>query len=68
MKRRAEPAARGSAMDGGAMDGRTIGAWAEDHVDGCDVVINLAGRSVNCRYSAGNRREILDSRVTSTRR
>ena len=34
---------------------------------GADVVINLAGRSVNCRYSAANRREILDSRVDSTR-
>src|SRR5689334_3865358 len=36
-------------------------------VDGCDVVINLAGRSVNCRYNAANRKEILDSRVLSTR-
>lgn len=36
-------------------------------VDGADVVINLAGRSVNCRYNAANRKEILDSRVHSTR-
>lgn len=36
-------------------------------IDGCDVVINLAGRSVNCRYNAANRKEILDSRVLSTR-
>jgi len=36
-------------------------------VDRCDVVINLAGRSVNCRYNAANRKEILDSRVFSTR-
>jgi uncharacterized protein (TIGR01777 family) len=34
----------------------------------CDVCINLAGRSVNCRYHAANRREILESRVESTRR
>jgi len=34
---------------------------------GADVVINLAGRSVNCRYNARNRREIMDSRVDSTR-
>lgn len=47
-------------------DGRTLGAWAAE-LDGADVVINLAGRSVNCRYSAANRREILDSRVESTR-
>ena len=30
-------------------------------------MINLAGRSVNCRYTAANRRDILDSRVLSTR-
>ena len=36
-------------------------------VNGCDAVINLAGRSVNCRYTAANRKEILDSRVLSTR-
>ncbi|HEX2641454.1 MAG TPA: NAD-dependent epimerase/dehydratase family protein, partial [Thermoanaerobaculia bacterium] len=41
-------------------DGRTVGAWAAE-VDGSDVVINLAGRSVNCRYGEKNRREILDS-------
>jgi uncharacterized protein (TIGR01777 family) len=35
--------------------------------DGADVVINLAGRSVNCRYTAKNRREIVQSRVDSTR-
>jgi hypothetical protein len=43
-----------------------LGAWAGE-IDGADVVINLAGRSVNCRYTAGRRREILDSRVESTR-
>ena len=47
-------------------DGRTVGDWARD-VDGCDVVINLAGRSVNCRYTPQHRREILESRVSSTR-
>ena len=47
-------------------DGRTVGGWAAE-VDGADVVINLAGRSVNCRYNARHRREILDSRVDSTR-
>lgn len=47
-------------------DGRTLGAWATD-IDGSDVVINLAGRSVNCRYNAENRRQMMDSRVDSTR-
>ena len=47
-------------------DGETIGEWANEF-DGADVVINLAGRSVNCRYNEKNRREIMDSRVNSTR-
>jgi uncharacterized protein (TIGR01777 family) len=46
-------------------DGRTLGNWARE-LDDADVVINLAGRSVNCRYTEANRREILDSRVEST--
>lgn len=48
-----------------AWDGRTLGDWV--HVlDGADVVINLAGRSVNCRYTPANREAILQSRVQST--
>jgi len=42
-------------------------ARGSDEVDGSDVVINLTGRSVNCRYTPANRREILESRVLSTR-
>ena len=45
-------------------DGRNQGAWTTQ-IDGADVVINLAGRNVNCRYNARNRREILASRVDS---
>jgi uncharacterized protein (TIGR01777 family) len=47
-------------------NGRDLGPWARE-VDGSDVVMNLAGRSVNCRYTAANRREIMESRVLSTR-
>ena len=47
-------------------DGRTLGRWREEF-ENADVVINLAGRSVNCRYTAANRREIIRSRVDSTR-
>ncbi len=47
-------------------DGKTLGAWASE-IDGADAVINLAGRSVNCRYTPANRKAILDSRVDSTR-
>lgn len=47
-------------------DGKTLGPWA-DEIDGADVVINLAGRSVDTRYSAATRAEIIGSRVDSTR-
>ena len=41
-----------------AWDGATLGSWQRE-IDGCAVVINLAGRSVNCRYTAANRDEIM---------
>ncbi len=47
-------------------DAETIGDWAAEF-EGADVVINLAGRSVNCRYTAENRQQIMESRVKSTR-
>jgi uncharacterized protein (TIGR01777 family) len=47
-------------------DGRSLGEWTEV-IDGADVVINLAGRSVNCRYNKANRREIMESRIEPTR-
>jgi uncharacterized protein len=49
-----------------ARDAETIGPWAAE-LDGADAVVNLAGRSVNCRYNAKNRRLILESRVRSTK-
>jgi uncharacterized protein (TIGR01777 family) len=47
-------------------DAHTVSDWARE-LEGADVVINLAGRNVNCRYTPANRREIMDSRVDSTR-
>jgi uncharacterized protein (TIGR01777 family) len=47
-------------------DGETLGPWVEE-IDGSDIVINLAGRSVNCRYTATELRAMMDSRVNSTR-
>ena len=49
-----------------AWDGETLGDWAQE-VEGAAAVVNLAGRSVNCRYTPHHRREILESRVKSTR-
>jgi uncharacterized protein (TIGR01777 family) len=47
-------------------DGKTPGDWTTEF-EAADVIINLAGRIVNCRYTAENRREIMDSRVASTK-
>ncbi len=47
-------------------DGATLQEWA-DEFEGAEAVINLAGQSVNCRYTPENRRIIIDSRVKSTR-
>jgi len=48
-------------------DARTLADdWVKE-VEGAAAVINLTGRSVNCRYHARNRKEILNSRVNSTR-
>lgn len=47
-------------------DGRTLGGWA-DEIDGADAVVNLAGRSVSCRYTDEHLRQMMDSRVSSTR-
>ncbi len=49
-----------------AWDANTPGPWTRE-LDGADVVVNLAGRSVNCRYTPANRRAIKESRVNSTR-
>jgi uncharacterized protein len=47
-------------------DGATDGPWVSE-LEGADVVIGLAGRNVNCRYTPANRDAILRSRVDSTR-
>lgn len=47
-------------------DAATRGEWIKE-LDGADVVINLAGRSVNCRYNSTNRESIKQSRIVSTR-
>jgi len=48
-----------------AWDGVTPGEWVT-HLEQSDVCINLAGRSVNCRYYDANRKSITESRVRST--
>lgn len=46
-------------------DGKSAGPWTLA-LEGAEAVINLSGRSVNCRYTPENRREILESRVDAT--
>lgn len=59
--------ARGDGARVVGWNARSIGPWAAE-IDGADVVVNLAGRSVNCRYTAANRWSILDSRLVSPSR
>jgi uncharacterized protein len=47
-------------------DTKSLGEWAK-FVDGAEAVINLTGKSVDCRYNEANRRAIIASRVDSTR-
>lgn len=47
-------------------DGSSSGPW-ELALEGAAVVVNLSGRSVDCRYNEPNRNQIFDSRVESTR-
>ena len=49
-----------------AWDGRTLGDWVAE-IDGADAVVNLAGRTVSCRYTDANLQQMMDSRVESTR-
>ena len=46
-------------------DGKSQGAWTRV-LDGADVLINLCGKSVNCRYTPANRQAIFDSRTETT--
>jgi uncharacterized protein len=46
-------------------DAQTPGLWTQ-YLEDADVCINLAGRSVNCRYTPDNRIEIYNSRIVST--
>jgi uncharacterized protein len=47
-------------------DGEHPGPWTKE-LEGCDLLINLSGRNVNCRYNQENQEEILKSRLQPTR-
>lgn len=60
------PKARTDAGREVVWDTKSLGDWSRA-LEGATAVVNLTGRSVDCRYTAKNRREIMDSRVNSTR-
>lgn len=62
---RAESDHRG-AVRNAHWDGKTLDDWLE-FVNGAFAVVNLTGRSINCRHTPEHRREIIDSRVNSVR-
>ncbi|MFD0862726.1 TIGR01777 family oxidoreductase [Sungkyunkwania multivorans] len=47
-------------------DAKTLGDWS-NALNDADALINLAGKSVDCRYNEKNKKDILTSRVDSTR-
>jgi uncharacterized protein (TIGR01777 family) len=60
------PRERGNGVKEIAWDAQSPGAWTS-WLEGAEAVINLTGKSVDCRYTAANRRAIIASRVDSTR-
>ena len=49
-----------------AWNAESVGDWARE-LEGAAAVVNLTGRTVNCRYTAANKRQMIGSRVNSTR-
>lgn len=47
-------------------DGRTTGDWTKE-LENADLIINLTGRTVNCRYNKKNKKEIFDSRTDAVK-
>ncbi|WP_432671902.1 TIGR01777 family oxidoreductase [Flavobacterium sp. SM2513] len=47
-------------------DAKTLSGW-ENELENAAVLINLAGKSVDCRYTESNKKEILSSRIDSTK-
>jgi uncharacterized protein len=47
-------------------DAKHLDAWVSE-LEGTDLLVNLTGKNVNCRYNQKNKDEILNSRLDSTR-
>ena len=46
-------------------NGKDVGSWSKE-LEGADLLVNLTGKNVNCRYSEENKNEILNSRINAT--
>jgi uncharacterized protein (TIGR01777 family) len=46
-------------------NGKDVGDWAKELED-ADLLVNLTGKNVNCRYNQKNKGEILNSRIDAT--
>jgi len=46
-------------------DAKSLGPWTKE-LEASDLIINLTGRSVNCRYNNENQAQMINSRVDST--
>jgi len=58
------PGGRDDGVREAEWDGEHVGEWIQ-YLDGAEAVVNLAGRSVNCRHTPENLRDIIGSRINS---
>lgn len=56
-----------SGVENKIWDGKTYNSSWGTSLENADLVINLAGKSVNCRYNESNKKAIFDSRLESTK-
>ena len=61
-----KPAPKKSNIKTLVWDGRSPGEWVKE-LESADLLVNLCGKNVNCRYTKENREEIIRSRVEPTR-
>ena len=61
-----QPKARTDGVREVAWDGETVGDWARE-LEAAEAVVNLCGKSVDCRYTTTNRRLLIESRTKPTR-
>lgn len=47
-------------------DGANLGDWST-YLEGADAVINLSGKSIQCRFTEDNQKELYDSRILPTK-